>query len=63
MINVRVVQLDPNNWSRDALLYYAPKNSGILGITFICGQADETKNTDQFDKLLERAGRFFGITK
>jgi D-amino-acid oxidase len=60
MINVRVAQLDPNNWSRDTLLYYAPKNSGILGITFIRGQADETANADQFDKLLERARRFFG---
>ena len=60
MINVRVAQLDPNNWSRDTLLYYAPKEHGILGITFIRGQADETANRHEFDKLLERAGRYFG---
>lgn len=60
MINVRVAQLDPNNWSRDTLLYYAPKGSGILGITFIRGQASETANLHEFDKLLERAQRYFG---
>ncbi len=60
MINVRVAQVDPNNWSRDTLLYYAPKGNGILGITFIRGQADEAANAEEFDKLLARAGRFFG---
>lgn len=63
MINVRVAQLDPNNWSRDTLLYYAPKGSGILGITFIRGQASETANMHEFDRLIERAGRFFGNVK
>lgn len=62
MINVRVPQINIKGWSRDELLYYAPKNDGILGITFIRGQADETANMHEFDRLLERAGRFFGAS-
>ncbi len=63
MINVRVAQEDPRGWTRDTLLYYAPKANGILGITFIRGQADETANMHEFDRLIERAQKYFGATK
>ena len=61
MINVRVPQVSTKGWSRDELLYYAPKENGILGITFIRGEASETANMHEFDRLLDRAQRFFGI--
>ncbi len=38
----------------------APKAHGILGITFIRGQADETANMHEFDRLIERAQKYFG---
>ena len=60
MINVKVVQKTPLGRLRDELIYYAPKNEGILGITFIRGQDNPNANQHEFDRLLERSRDFFG---
>ena len=59
LIHVQVVQTEGNN-KRDELIYYAPKNSGILGITFIRGQDSLTANQHEFDRLIQRCQDFFG---
>lgn len=61
IINAKVIQQDPQGRQRDELLYFAPKESGILGITFIRGQESLTANQHEFDRLLERAQSYFGI--
>jgi hypothetical protein len=60
MINVRVTQLDLKGRIRDELIYFAPKDSGILGISFIRGQDSLTANQHEFDRLLERCHEYFG---
>lgn len=45
---------------KEELLYYAPKASGILGITYLEGQDDITANNHEFNHILERARTFFG---
>ena len=60
MINVKVVAKNLKGMPRDELIYYAPKNNGILGITFLRGQADATANHHEFDRLIERCQQFFG---
>ena len=60
MINVKVTMPGPRGM-RDELIYYAPKDSGILGITFIRGQDSLTANQHEFDRLLQRCHDFFGI--
>lgn len=60
MINVRVTQLDPKGRLRDELIYFAPKNEGILGITFLRGVESENSNLHEFDRLLQRSREFFG---
>jgi hypothetical protein len=59
MINVKVIQKGPKGM-RDELIYFAPKDEGILGITFIRGQDSLTANQQEFDRLLERCRDFFG---
>jgi D-amino-acid oxidase len=61
MLNVKVVMTDKSGKSRDELIYYAPKQSGILGVTFIRGQDSLTANQHEFDRILERSRTFFGI--
>ena len=60
MINVKVVMLNSKGMPRDELIYFAPKESGILGITFIRGQDLLTANEHEFDRLLTRCRDFFG---
>jgi len=60
MINVKVTMRSPQGHLRDELIYYAPKGSGILGITFIRGQDSLTANQHEFDRLLQRSMDFFG---
>jgi hypothetical protein len=60
MINVKVVMVNAQGKARDELIYYAPKEEGILGITFIRGQDSEDANQHEFDRLLERCRDFFG---
>lgn len=62
MINVKVVMTETQGRMRDQLVYYAPKGSGILGITFIRGQDSLTANPHEFDRLLQRSMDFFGPT-
>jgi hypothetical protein len=45
---------------RDELLYFTPKDHGVLGITFIRGEESTTANQHEFDRLLERSHAFFG---
>lgn len=59
MINVKVTMKNAAGMPRDELLYYAPKESGILGITFIRGQESVTANFHEFERLIERAQDFF----
>lgn len=60
MINAKVIQKNPAGNPRDELIYFAPKDEGILGITFIRGQADASANAHEFERLLERCRNFFG---
>lgn len=60
MINVKVVQYNDKGMPRDELIYFAPKESGILGITFKRGQDSLTANEYEFDRLLERCIDYFG---
>jgi len=60
MINVKVTMTNADGRQRDELIYFAPKDSGILGITFIRGQDSLTANAHKFDRLLQRCHDFFG---
>jgi hypothetical protein len=60
MINVKVVSTDPQGRPRDELIYYAPRDEGILGITFIRGQDNPDTNHHEFVRLLERCKEYFG---
>jgi D-amino-acid oxidase len=60
MINVKVTSVNMLGMPRDELIYFAPKNSGILGITFIRGQDSLTNNHHEFDRILQRCHDFFG---
>lgn len=60
MINVKVTMKNAQGMLRDELIYYAPKESGILGITFLRGQDSLTANQDEFDRLLQRCQDYFG---
>jgi len=60
MINFKVTMTNALGMSRDELIYYAPKESGILGITFIRGEDSLTANQHEFDRLLKRCKDFFG---
>lgn len=60
MINVKVVMQTPRG-PRDELIYFAPKDEGILGITFLRNQSNTDANTHEFDRLLQRCQDFFGI--
>lgn len=60
MVNVKGIQTSPLGLQRDELIYYAPKEQGILGITFIRGQDSTTANHHEFDRLLQRCQDFFG---
>ena len=60
MINFKVTQDSPYGYVRDELIYFAPKESGILGITFKRGVADSTAHEYEFDRLLQRSADFFG---
>lgn len=60
MINVKVLSVNPQGRPRDELVYYAPKDTGILGITFIRGQDNPDTNHHEFDRLLQRCQDYFG---
>ena len=60
MINVKVDGVNERGIPRNDLIYYAPKQDGILGITFIRGQSSTTTNHHEFDRLLQRCRQFFG---
>lgn len=59
MLNFKVVQTDQYG-TRDELIYFAPKEHGILGITFKRGQDSLTANSHEFERLLDRCRTFFG---
>lgn len=60
MINVKVTMTNAQGKLRDKLIYYAPKESGILGITFMRGQDSLSANHHEFDRLIQRCQDFFG---
>lgn len=59
MINVKVIQKNPLGRLRDELIYFSPKDEGILGITFLRGQDDLSANQHEFERLLQRCREFF----
>lgn len=59
LINMKMTVTDQYG-TRDELLYYAPKDEGVLGITFKRNQSCERANEPEFDRLLKRARAFFG---
>lgn len=61
MLNVKVTMQSIRGTPRDELLYYAPKESGILGITFLRGQGSLTANQHEFERLLERCEKYFEV--
>lgn len=60
MLNMKVVMTDELGNQRDELIYYSPKQSGVLGITFIRGQRSSLANEHEFDRILQRCHDFFG---
>lgn len=60
MINAQVTMTTQRGTPRDEIIYYAPKDSGILGITFIRGQDSLTANHHEFERLLQRCEDYFG---
>lgn len=62
LINVKVVSTNPLGMPRDELIYYAPKGTGILGVTFLRGQGQPDENGHEFERLMQRAQQFFGNT-
>jgi hypothetical protein len=60
LLNVRVLSKDLNGNPRDELIYFAPKQQGVLGITFLRGQADPAANVHEFARIIERCQQFFG---
>jgi D-amino-acid oxidase len=60
LINVKIPMPHPKGGTKDELLYYAPKEDGVLGITFMRGQADPAANQQEFARLINRARTFFG---
>ncbi len=60
MINVKTVMINAQGMPRDELIYFAPKQQGIVGITFIRGQDSLTNNQHEFDRLIKRCQDFFG---
>ena len=60
LLNFKVLQATPKGTMRDELIYFAPREEGILGITFLRGQELETAHVHEFERLLERCRAFFG---
>jgi hypothetical protein len=60
LINVKVIMPSVKGTPRDELIYFAPKDQGILGITFIRGQDNPAANQHEFDRLLQRCKDYFG---
>jgi hypothetical protein len=61
MLNMKVVMTDTQGNKRDELIYYSPKEAGVLGITFIRGQRSLLPNEHEFDRILTRCHDFFGV--
>ncbi len=60
MINTREQSSNTPYYTRNNLIYFAPKGQGILGITFLRNQGDIHANQHEFDRLLQRCRDFFG---
>lgn len=59
MINFKVFQPTLEGKPRDELIYFAPREDGILGVTFKRGESSQEANPHEFDRLLERCRKFF----
>jgi hypothetical protein len=59
MLNVHVTMQDTRGRMRTELIYYAPKESGIVGITFLRGQDSLLTNHHEFDRIIQRCQDFF----
>ncbi len=61
LLNDQITVRSVRGHLKDELVYYAPKASGILGITFIRGEDSITANQHEFERLLERCRSYFGV--
>ena len=60
MIDTTMCSINNLGEEIEEYIYYAPKNEGILGGTFIKGQ-DVLRNTSHhFNRILDRSANFFG---
>lgn len=59
MLNFKVNVKSIKGHMKDELIYFAPKDEGLLGITFLRGQDNENANQYEFDRLLERCENFY----
>ncbi|HEV2600797.1 MAG TPA: FAD-dependent oxidoreductase [Candidatus Babeliales bacterium] len=59
MINVKVLTTDLDGLPRYELIYYAPKDEGILGISFLRGRKAYMNNDHEFDRILQRSQQYF----
>lgn len=59
MLNFKVFQPTLEGKPRDELIYFAPREEGILGVTFKRGESSSDANQHEFERLLERCRKFF----
>lgn len=59
MLNFKVFQPTLEGKPRDELIYFAPREEGILGVTFKRGESSPDANQHEFERLLERCRKLF----
>jgi D-amino-acid oxidase len=59
MINFKFFQPTAEGKPRDELIYFAPREDGILGVTFKRGESSLEANPHEFERLLARCREFF----
>lgn len=62
MINFKIPMKTVKGYVKDELVYFAPTQEGILGVTFLRGQDSLDANYHEFDRLIERSRLFFGTS-
>ncbi len=55
ILHTKVIQDGKEEW-----VYFVPKGEGLLGVTFLVGEASLDSNKQEFDRILERAQEYFG---
>lgn len=60
MLNVKVTMSLESGRLRDELIYFVPKEEGLVGITFKRGQDSLTADEYEFDRIITRCMDYFG---